>query len=63
LELESQEEEIMPKKKKKPLTFGERLQKTIDKHNKRAEDNYRLYAAAAKKQGKKAGEPISIFDL
>jgi hypothetical protein len=53
----------MPKKKKKPLTFGERLQKTIDKHNKRAEDNYRLYAAAAKKQGKKAGEPISIFDL
>lgn len=53
----------MPRKSKKPLTFSERLQKTLDKHNKRAAQNQALYRAEQKRQGKRPDQPISIMDM
>ena len=52
-----------PKQPKKVLSFAEKLQKTVEKNNKRAIENYSMYATACVKQGKKVGEPINIFDL
>jgi hypothetical protein len=48
---------------KQPLTFGEKIQKTIQKMNKQSEENFNLYAKACVKSGKKIGEPIDIMDL
>jgi hypothetical protein len=45
------------------LSLGDRLQKTVDKYNKKAADNMALYLAEAKKQGKKAGEPIDLMEM
>jgi hypothetical protein len=48
---------------KKPLSFGERLQKKVDQINKTTQDNFNLYAEQCKKQGVKVGEPIDIMGL
>jgi hypothetical protein len=48
---------------KKPLTFGERLQKKVDQINKRTQDNFVMYAKACSEQGKQVGEPIDIMSL
>jgi hypothetical protein len=44
-------------------SFGERLQKTVDKMNKRAAENTVLFLAEQKRQGKKAGEPIDLMEM
>lgn len=51
------------KKGRKTLTFSERIQKTIDRHNKRGRDNMARYRAEQRRQGKKANEAIDIMGL
>ena len=48
---------------KKQLSFAEKLQKGIDKHNKRAQKNMELFLAEQKRQGKKAGDPIDLMAM
>jgi len=48
---------------KKPLTFSQRLEKQVEKMNKRSEENFSLYAREAQKQGKKIGEPIDLMEM
>lgn len=52
----------MPRKRK-TLSFSEKLQKTIDKTNKRAHNNMALFRAEQRRQGKKGNEPISLMDM
>lgn len=48
---------------KKPLGFGELLQKKVDQINSRTQKNFVMYAKACAEQGKKVGEPIDIMSL
>lgn len=48
---------------KKPLGFGELLQKKVDQINRKTQKNFALYAEACAAQGKKVGEPIDIMSL
>lgn len=58
-----EEIDLAKKRKKKELTFAQMLQRSVDKHNKRARKNMELYRALQKKQGKKPDEPISLMDM
>jgi len=49
--------------KKKPETFGQKLQRTVNQINKRTQRNFQIYAKACAEQGKKVGEPIDILSL
>jgi len=53
----------MPKKKKKPLSFAETLAKTMEKHNRRQNENMALFRAEQKRQRKKEGEPIDLLAM
>jgi hypothetical protein len=48
---------------KKPLGFGEMLQKKVDQINRKTQRNFAMYAEACAVQGKKVGEPIDIMSL
>lgn len=48
---------------KKPLSFGETLQKRIDQINRKREKDLALYAEACRRQGVKVGEPVDIMAL
>jgi len=52
----------MPKKKKE-LSFGERLAKSLEKHNRRQQKNLALFRAEQKRQRKKEGEPIDLLAM
>jgi hypothetical protein len=47
----------------KEITFGAKIQRTVDQYNKRAAENMALFLAEQKRQGKKAGEPIDIMGM
>jgi len=44
-------------------TFAARLEKTVNKINKRQADNMALFRAEQKRQGKKADEPIDLMAM
>ena len=48
---------------KKPLTFAQRLEKTLEKQRRRQEENFEIYAKACEEQGVAVGEPINIMAL
>ena len=52
----------MPKPKK-PLTFAERLERTMEKHNKRQAESMALFRREQKRQGLKPDQPISLMDM
>lgn len=47
----------------KEISFGEKLQRTVDQYNKRTAENMVLFLAEQKRQGKKAGESIDILEM
>lgn len=47
----------------KEQTLGEKLQKTIEKENKRRRENHNAYAQECKRQGVEVGQPISLMDM
>jgi len=53
----------MARKKRKPLSFAEKLEKTLEKHNKRAEENRAFFRREQARQGLKANQPISLMDM
>jgi hypothetical protein len=52
-----------PKKKKKPLTFAQKLEKTIQKHQRRQEESMALFRAEQRRQGLRPDQPISLLDM
>lgn len=48
---------------KKSLTFAERLERSLEKHNRRQQRNMDLFLAEQRRQGKKAGEPIDLMKM
>lgn len=48
---------------KKPLTFAERLERTMEKHNRRQQKNMELFRREQKRQGLKPDQPISLMDM
>jgi hypothetical protein len=48
---------------KKPLGFGDLLQRKVDQINRKTQANFVMYAKACAVQGKKVGEPIDIMSL
>jgi len=54
---------VKKRKKKKPLTFGQRLVKTIEKHQKKQRDNMALFRAEQRRQGVGVDEPIDLLTM
>jgi len=52
----------MPKPKK-PLTFAERLERTMERHNRRQQKNMELFRREQKRQGLKPDQPINVMGL
>jgi len=50
-------------KKKKPLSFAERLEKTMEKHNRRQAESMALYRREQARQGLKPDQPISLMAM
>jgi hypothetical protein len=43
--------------------FGEKLEKTVKKHNKRQAENFQMYAEECRRQGKQVGEPVDLMAM
>lgn len=56
-----EEEKIMGKKK--PLSFAQRLQKSVEKHQKRQDESMALFRREQARQGLKPDQPISLMDM
>ena len=48
---------------KKPLTFAERLERTMERHNRRQAASMALFRREQKRQGLKPDQPISLMDM
>lgn len=64
LEPKAEEEKIiMAKKKRKPLSFAERLDKTLKKHQRRQEESMAIFRREQKRQGLRPDQPISLMAM
>lgn len=52
-----------PKKPKKQLSFAEKLEKTMAKHNKRQAESMALFRREQVRQGLKPDQPISLMEM
>jgi len=50
-------------KKKEKLTFGQTLQRSIERRNKKVAENKRIFLEECRKQGKKPSEGISLTGM
>lgn len=50
-------------KRKKPLTFAQQLERTIEKHNRRQQKEMALFRAEQKRQGLQPDQPISLMAM
>ena len=56
-------DQVIMGKRKKPLTFAERLEKAMAKHDKRQEESLALYRREQARQGLKPDQPISLIEM
>lgn len=54
---------MMARKKKKPLSFAERLAKTLEKHQRRQEENAALFRREQERQGVRPDQPIDLMAM
>lgn len=50
-------------KKRKPLSFAEKLEKAVEKHQRRQDESMALFRREQKRQGLKPDQPISLMDM
>lgn len=50
-------------KKQKPLSFAERLAKTLEKQQRRQEESMAIFRREQQRQGLKPDEPISLMAM
>jgi len=53
----------MAKKKKKPLSFAEKLAKSVEKHNRRQAESMAIFRREQKRQGLRPDQPISLMEM
>lgn len=59
----AEEEVIRMVRKKKPLTFGQKLQRSVDRHNRRQQESMARFRAEQARQGLRPDQPISLMDM
>lgn len=48
---------------RKAETFAQKLERTMQRHNRRQQKNMELFLAEQRRQGKKLGEPIDLMQM
>jgi len=53
----------MARKKRKPLSFAQKLQKAVEKHQRRQDESMAFFRREQKRQGLKPDQPINLMDM
>ena len=53
----------MVRKKRKPLSFAQKLQKAVEKHQKRQDESMTLFRREQARQGLKPDQPIDLMAM